>query len=206
MTKKQMLLCTDIETSGLDLETDQILEVAFVLTDTDFNEISHYEAVIAPRGGGPLSESVHDLFLKSHEVVQRMHTDNGLWQDLATAGLPRGTVAQGAARWLASVVEPLSDTEEFSSAPPIMAGASIHALDWPMLQRDFKQLCAMLSHRVLDVSTLKRAGEWWLDGPAPHMSLAPLPDMAAHRAMSDCRFTIAEAKAYQEFFRARQAS
>lgn len=182
-----LLLWEDIETSGLHLTKDHILEVAFVLTDTDFNELGSFERVIAPRGSKPRVELVREVYADSHPVVQDMHTTNGLWADVSHNGSSLEAVAWDAAAWCKELCE---------DRTPLLAGASLHALDWPMLQRDFRELSSLLHYRAFDISSLKRMYEWWYPPmlPAPHTLLEALPNMAAHRAMADCRFAIAEAK------------
>ena len=193
MSEKTLLLWEDIETSGLDTSKDHILEVAFVLTDTEFNELGDFERVILPRGGPDRPHLVREIYSAADPIVQAMHTTNGLWKDVEMNGAPLDSVAWDAAAWCKSLCD------EHGAERPILAGASLHALDWPMLQRDFKELSSLLHHRAFDVSTMKRAFEWW--NPAATQEPEPLPDMAAHRAMPDCRFTMCEAQLHRTFFR-----
>ena len=70
----------DIETTGLDPNKDSLIQMALVITDTDYNEISHTESLIWQP----------DRVLKEADpFVRKMHTTNGLFNKvkLATKGL-----------------------------------------------------------------------------------------------------------------------
>ncbi len=196
MTAPQLVLWTDIETNGLHFDRCVILEVAFVLTDTEFNELGSFESLVRPSNTldnwdvhWTLDQTIDHAYDMADDFVRKMHTENGLWQDLRVPEDVRSldAVAWDVAAWLGDLAK---------GEKPLMGGASIH-FDRSFLSRDFKDLIGLLSHRCVDVSTMKRMGEWWWSVPAPHELVEVSTTAKPHRAMSDIRHTMAEAKAYK---------
>jgi oligoribonuclease len=69
-TSTNPLVWIDVETTGLDPDYDQLLEVAMVITDSELEPIAGFDSV------------VHwTEFLGVNETVFKMHTDNGLFED-----------------------------------------------------------------------------------------------------------------------------
>ena len=65
-----MLAFLDLETCGLDVEGDDILEVACIVTDDRLaTEVARYHAVVR----------TDREFYELPEVVRDMHTKSGLW-------------------------------------------------------------------------------------------------------------------------------
>src|SRR5271154_5905458 len=68
-----MLAFLDLETCGLDVEHDDVLEVACLVTDDRLTEeIARYHAVIC----------TDREFYELPEVVRDMHTGSGLWTEV----------------------------------------------------------------------------------------------------------------------------
>lgn len=204
---KDLLLWTDIETNGLELDRHRILEVAMVLTDENLNELGAIERVIIPYKYGmyDVGSSLRAYLQTLHDAavpfVQEMHTKNGLWDALYDKGEHQEHAATGFQAWLSTLIEEHVQ-EDGTKRKPLMAGASVH-FDRKFMDKEFPELMDLCHYRMFDVSSLKRMCEWWIPGdktPYDHLTDNPIVAAAAvgvtqgqHRAMSDIRLTIAEA-------------
>jgi oligoribonuclease len=174
---KHEFLWLDLETTGLHANTCQILEWAVVLAADDrggdMRPITQYEGVI----------HVADTdALEMDPFVRNMHTQNGL---LDACRESDASLAESD-DFLAGVCADLG------AAPRsiVLAGASVH-FDLAFIRVHMPAFAAYLSHRVFDVSTLKRALESW--GP-PGVKIKRDP---AHRAMPDVIQSLDEARQWR---------
>jgi oligoribonuclease len=162
------LLWLDCETSGLDPQTCQILEVAACVADLErpFDVRDPYEAVLRDT----------DLNLREvHPVVQEMHTKNGLW---AACEQSTTTLAEVEERLIAMTGEtPASDRENQTT----LAGSCV-SFDLAFISRWMPRLAKCLHYRVFDVSSVLLF--------ARAMGMPRLPKAEAHRAMADVRESI----------------
>lgn len=142
MTPELRYVWTDIETTGLDDRNDVILEIASIITDGDLNEIARYHSVIQD------SPTVMTLLRQdAPPVVQEMHDKSGLWERCSKEGDRHD-------------FEDVSDefttflfVNSTTQAHYRLAGSSVH-FDQKFLIRAFPAAMGLLTHRVLDVSTL----------------------------------------------------
>jgi oligoribonuclease (3'-5' exoribonuclease) len=73
-----MIAWTDVETTGLNENAGELLEVAIVVTDDELNEVGHCSTVVLPT-----AHNLEALFeLKMDSVVREMHTKNELLDEL----------------------------------------------------------------------------------------------------------------------------
>ena len=162
----EMLCWIDLETTGLDPNDDFILECGIILTEMDLTEIARCSWVFP----FPIDEKENYV-----QVVQDMHTKNGLWQECDE---------RYADKWLSeiiwhNVVDWLAAYSEGAKLYP--AGSSVH-FDTTFLQLDATgghHLYEQLYHRHFDVSSIKMlaqvAGGKYDKGPEdPHRALADL--------------------------------
>lgn len=176
-------LWLDLETTGLDETTGQILEVAAAVVDDGadgtFEVIDAVDTVVLPPPSAGLDSCMDDY-------VRGMHTRNGL---LAAIAAGDGMPLEAADEMLRAFVDQyLAPGEKV-----ILAGASIH-FDFRWIKAHMPLLAERLHHRIFDVSTLKAAARVW--GPG-------FTDIKAdaHRALADVTASIAEAKAYLDLVR-----
>ncbi len=180
----------DLETSGLDEQNDQILEVAAVfgsINDGKFTESARFERVL------PLITRVEDW----HEAVIAMHSANGLIGEAIKAKKSHEAVGKFAR-------DPFEacDLDLLTAAPRLphhkarwtLLGNSVH-FDLRFVRRVFSQFAARLSHRVLDVSSTRlfceSLGMPYVKGDVPH------------RAMPDVLGSIAQYEAQSAWARER---
>ena len=182
--KPEFLLWCDIETTGLNPETDAILEMALVLTTPELEEINRWHRVFQPSLD----------FSKISPEVKEMHEKNGLWNDVITKG-ENGT--SGVLYWIGthtykgSTVSP-SEYEYFDHFKNIyLAGSSVH-FDRQFLKAKKGYFIDSLSHRIVDVSVVRTLLKMW--GREDLM----WPQNNTHRAMDDILDHIEELKHYRK--------
>lgn len=189
--KEECLLWADVETNGVHAEK-RMIEIAFILTNTSLTkEFARFSSVCIPHdfGSSPSRvKIVQKLYDDADPYVRDMHTKNGLWDALKNVTAPY-TKNLALAPWLKEILE------ENNLSRPLLAGSTVH-FDLGVIQRELPDLAALLHYRVFDVSSLKRAVEWWTDG----IELPRAEGDAAHRAMADIEYSLREARAIKAEF------
>lgn len=170
------LIWIDLEMTGLDTDSDSIIEIATLVTDSELNVLAE----------GPEIAIRHPL-----ERLQAMdnwnrdtHTRSGLWQRVLESPF---SMAEAEARTIAF----LSEWVPAGKSP--MCGNSI-CQDRRFLAREMPALERWFHYRNLDVSTVKELAKRWAPGVA-----AGLKKNGAHTALSDIRESVAELSYYRAF-------
>lgn len=170
------LVWIDLEMTGLDPDTDSIIEIATLVTDKDLNLLAE----------GPELAVRHPL-----ERLQAMddwnrntHTKSGLWQRVLESGIDMVSAEQATLDFLALWVP--------AGKSPI-CGNSI-CQDRRFLHRCMPRLEKYFHYRNLDVSTLKELVRRW----APDVAKG-LHKSSAHTALSDIRDSVDELRYYRRF-------
>lgn len=168
------LVWMDLEMTGLDVETDAIIEIATLVTDDDLNEVA---------AGPALAIQTSDEQLAGMDDWNRKHHgESGL---LARVRESEVTLIEAEARTLA-FLEPLVA----SGASPL-CGNSIWQ-DRRFLARHMPTLESYLHYRIIDVSTIKELARRW------HPDVyATFSKRNTHRALDDIRESIAELAHYR---------
>jgi oligoribonuclease len=175
MANHDYLIWIDLEMTGLMPETDQIIEIATVLTDKDLNVI----------GEGP------DLAIRQPEEVlarmdqwnQRQHGGSGLLSRVRSSHM---TLAEAERQTLLFL-----STHLLPNVSP-MCGNSI-CQDRRFLARLMPELERFFHYRNLDVSTLKELARRWLPSVAHGYS-----KQSSHLARADIYDSIGELRYYRE--------
>lgn len=165
----------DLETTGLDPERDEILEIAIGKAEWDNpTKVERvYQAVLYLDP---------DWIPTFHPVVQEMHTKNGLFKECAVSN-----------HQLYEQVE----AEALSYIPKIdgghtLAGNSVH-FDLSFLKADMPRLAARFSHRLLDVSAVRLF--------ARTLGFDPPKAEPAHRAWDDVLSSAAQLEELRRLMR-----
>lgn len=169
------LVWIDCEMTGLDLEVDELVEIAVVITDYDLNPVdAGLDIVIRPDASA--LESMGDF-------VRAMHTDSGLIEEI-TNGV---SVAEAEYEVLEYVLKHVPDEQK---AP--LAGNSI-GTDRAFIAKFMPRLDAHLHYRNVDVSSIKELAKRWY--PRAYFN-APAKD-GGHRALADILESIRELRYYR---------
>ena len=176
MQKDHNLVWIDLEMTGLDTDTDSILEIATVVTDADLNVLAD---------GPELAIAHPSARLEAMDEWNRnQHRRSGLWQRVLEQGV---SMSEAEARTVAF----LSEWVPAGSSP--MCGNSI-CQDRRFLHRLMPRVEKHFHYRNLDVSTIKELARRW----APQVA-SGVSKQSAHTALSDVRDSIAELRHYRQF-------
>jgi len=168
----------DMEMSGLDPETERILEVAVLITDGELNVVAEGPNLILHQSDELLAAM--DPWNTTH------HGQSGLTQRVRESLLDEGQVSAALMRFLA-------EHTEKKKAP--LAGNSIHQ-DRRFLARYMPEVENWLHYRNVDVSTIKELAQRWY----PKQYAARPTKKGSHRAMDDLMESIDELRYYRKAF------
>ncbi len=169
------LVWIDCEMTGLNLESDALIEVAALVTDFELNVLGEGVDVIIK----PPAESLEQM----DPFVRDMHTASGLLAEL-DSGV---TLAEAEQRVLDHIKEHCPD----GSRPPL-AGNTI-GTDRMFLARDMHELESFLHYRVVDVSSIKELARRWY----PRAYFNAPAKRGNHRALADIQESIEELRYYR---------
>jgi len=171
---KDNLVWMDLEMTGLDPETDTILEIATIVTDKNLNVLDE----------GPSIAIHHDkqVLDNMNEWCKKQHAASGL-SDRVLAS--RVSLIQAEAETLAFIRQYTTER----TVP--LCGNSIHQ-DRRFLARYMPRMEAYLHYRIVDVSTIKELVRRW------YPDIKPPAKKGMHLAMDDVRESITELRYYRE--------
>jgi len=171
------LIWIDMEMSGLNPETDRVLEIAIVITNSQLETVAEGPVLVVHQD---------DAVLDAMDDWNRgTHGKSGLTERVRAARLAEAAAEQQALDFLAQYVP--------SGISP-MCGNSVHQ-DRRFLARYMPRLEAWFLYRNLDVSTLKELAKRWK--PA---IMSGLTKHGRHEALADIYESIEELKYYREHF------
>lgn len=165
----------DMEMSGLDPDTERILEIAVLVTDGELELVAEGPHLILHQPDSVLQAM--DAWNTSH------HGQSGLTQRVRESTLDE----RGASE---AILEFLAEHTEKRKAP--LAGNSIHQ-DRRFVARYLPDVEAWLHYRNIDVSTVKELARRWY----PKQYAERPAKRGSHRAMDDLTESIEELKYYR---------
>jgi len=169
----QKLLWCDMEMTGLRVEKEAIIEVAFIVTNTKLEPLDQYESVVyQPR----------DFLDRMDDWNRSHHTQSGLINKIQF-GKPQSQVEK-------EIIELVRDNFEIPNERPILAGNSI-AQDRSFINLYMPDLAKILHYRMLDVSSWKIIFE--------NVYGLRYEKHKNHRALEDILESIEELKFYMKF-------
>ena len=176
MNIPEYLVWIDCEMTGLNPDTECLVEIAAVITDTELNVVDEgIDLVIKPRAG--TIEAMGDY-------VRKMHTDSGLINEFED-GLELDDAE-------AQVLEYIKKYIPTAKTTPL-AGNTI-STDRLFITKYMPKLDDHLHYRNIDVSTIKELAKRWY--PRAYFQ-APKKD-GGHRALADILESIEELKYYRQ--------
>lgn len=177
MDKKQHLIWIDLEMTGLSPDTDRIIEIATLVTNTDLQVVAEGPVLAIHQ-----SRAVMDTM---DEWNRRTHGGSGLVERVKFSPNDERNAEKITLQFLSQYCDP-----RFSP----MCGNSI-CQDRRFLARYMPDLEAFFHYRNLDVSAVKELAKRWrqdlMDG---------LKKEGSHKAMDDIKDSIKELQYYREHF------
>ena len=169
------LVWIDCEMTGLDLDVDELVEIAVVITDYDLNPVDAGLSIVIKPDASAL-ESMG-------EFVRTMHTQSGLIEEI-----PNGVSVADAEYQVLEYV--LKHVPEEQRAP--LAGNTI-GTDRAFLTKYMPRLDAHLHYRNVDVSSIKELAKRWY----PRAYFNSPAKNGGHRALADILESIRELHYYR---------
>ena len=170
------LVWIDCEMTGLDLDVDELVEIAVVVTDFELRPLDPgFQVVIKPDA----SALAH-----MNEFVTKMHTSSGL-----LAEIPHGVSVADAEFQALEYIQRFVPLE--GKAP--LAGNTI-GTDRMFLAKYMPRVDRWLHYRNVDVSSVKELSRRWFPRAYIH---APAKD-GGHRALADILESIRELAYYRQ--------
>ncbi len=173
--KNDRLVWVDMEMSGLQPETDRILEIAMIVTDGDLNIVAEGPVLVVHQEDAVLDRM--DAWNKG------THGKSGLIDKVKASTLTEADVEAECLAFLKQHVK--------SSISP-MCGNTIHQ-DRRFMNRYMPKLEAYFHYRNIDVSTIKQLCKRWQPEIAKGFS-----KQQAHTALADIIESVEELRYYRE--------
>ena len=171
------LIWVDMEMSGLNPETERILEIAIIVTDAHLNTIATAPVWVVHQ---------EDAVLDAMDAWNKgTHGRSGLIDKVKSSTLDEATVEAQCIAFLKQYIKP-------GIAP--MCGNTV-GQDRRFMARYMSKLEAYFHYRNIDVSTLKELCKRW----HPEL-LKGFTKQQAHTALADIEESIEELKYYREKF------
>lgn len=184
----------DLETTGLEPNLGEILEIGIVLTDTDLNTVAEWAWLVLPKQLDVLA---------LHPVVREMHTANGLireitllnekrWEGYLNHGYDIAGREREVEEWLRLNV---ADIEYGKTVA--LGGSGVSHFDVRWLQHHAPTLAKLFYRSTEDVGVIRR----FITDVVKRPELVP-PETRNlnHRALDDARQHLAEARHYRKLF------
>jgi oligoribonuclease len=166
--------------TGLNPETDSILQIFCFITDNDLN-------LLDSSGWGTVVHHPKAVLDAMDEWCTHTHASTGLTAAVLASTVTPEEAASGLLRYIQTYIPRASRA--------LLAGNSVHADRAFLSKPPYDKALAYLHYRIFDVSTIKEAIRRW----GPDKMLEQMPrKMGIHEARQDILESIDEAKYYRK--------
>ncbi|GGK64791.1 oligoribonuclease [Nocardia camponoti] len=176
MSDNQLLVWMDCEMTGLRLDSDKLIEVAALVTDSDLNILGDGVDIVIHADDAALA--------CMPPVVAEMHAKSGLTEEVRNSTVTLEEAQQ-------QVLDYIREYAPNARTTPL-CGNSI-ATDRGFIARDMPELDAHLHYRMVDVSSIKELSRRWF----PRIYFGQPEKGLAHRALADIKESIRELEYYR---------
>ena len=167
----------DLEMTGLEPETDVIVEIATLITDDDLNIIAE--------GPDLVIHQSDEVLARMNQIVVDMHTKSGLLEAIKTSTV---TLEEAGAATLEFIRLHIPEARTIP-----LCGNSI-GTDRRFLAKYLPEIENYLHYRSVDVSTIKELARRWY----PKLGSDRPNKGGTHRALDDIRASVNELVFYRE--------
>ena len=176
LKSRDNLVWIDLEMTGLDPETERIIEVATLVTDSDLNLIAEGPNLI-------ISQS-KELLDSMDEWNQNQHGSSGLIQEVIKSDITE-QIAE---------IETLDFISKYvgEKASPMCGNTVSH--DRRFLSKYMPRLEAYFNYRHIDVSSFKEVAVRWMNEAQVYEK------KGSHRALGDIKESVEELRFYKKLF------
>jgi oligoribonuclease len=164
--------------TGLNLESDVLVEIAVLVTDSELNLIGEGVDVVI--------KATAEQIAGMNVFVTEMHTASGLITEI-----PNGISLTEAEDLIIKYLE----SAETTAGKSPLAGNSV-SVDRSFIARDMPRLSQYLHYRTIDVSSVKELARRW----QPKVFFQAPAKTGNHRALGDIQDSIEELKYYRQTF------
>ena len=175
-TAGDRLVWIDCEMTGLDLDVDELVEIAVVITDYDLNPVDEgISIVIKPDDSA---------FAAMGDFVRAMHTESGLIDEIPN-GVSLADAEYAVLEYILKYVPGVQTTP--------LAGNTI-GTDRAFLAKYMPRVDGHLHYRSVDVSSIKELARHWF----PRVYFNAPAKNGGHRALADILESIRELDYYRK--------
>ncbi|TCJ93771.1 oligoribonuclease [Nocardia alba] len=172
----KLLVWMDCEMTGLRLDSDKLIEIAALVTDSDLNILGDGVDIVIHADDAALA--------CMPPVVATMHAKSGLTEEVRQSTV---TIEQAQQQ----VLDYIREYAPTARTVPL-CGNSI-GTDRGFIARDMPELDAHLHYRMVDVSSIKELCRRWY----PRIYFGQPEKGLAHRALADIKESIRELEYYR---------
>lgn len=178
MNNVQNLVWIDLEMTGLNINSDTIVEIATIITDGQLNEIA--------QGPDLVIYQPEEVLDKMSDWVKNAHTRSGLIERIRTSTTTLEEAEQQTLEFI---------KEHCVENTGLLAGNSVWN-DKFFLNRYMPSITGYLNYRIVDVTSVRELlVRWYPEDPKLEFKKAD-----KHRALIDIRESIEELRHYRTYF------